>query len=112
MNTLTNSITKRLDEVFPLMKSTSTELQDNFKNIPTITDKNTQIQIGMKYDLLKTYVSSFFLLVDILEKDLETPLSSYSKEMGDFRDKMIEIQKVAKSSDSLESFLDKIKTNG
>ena len=111
-NMMVEKIIKRLDELFPLMKSTSQEIEESFKNIASLTDKTSQIQLGVKYDMLKAYVNSFFLLTDILEKDLETNLSSHSTEMSEFRDKLIEVQKIVKTSNSLEDILQKLKTNG
>jgi len=84
-------ITQRIDTMFQLMKNLSSDVEASVSNIKNITDKTEQMQVAIKYDMLKGALSNFFLLVEILETDLETPLAEHSKEISEYRDNLVKV---------------------
>jgi hypothetical protein len=84
-----DKILKRLDDVFKVLNELSPQIEPLVKD--TNLSKEKQIEVGVKIKALEAALSSFFLLVDILEVDYKMPLKEHSVDMDNYRNQLLKV---------------------
>ena len=106
-----DKIINRLQENYTSLITLSKEVEGSMKNIKPDLAKSEKLNIGMQFEALKSCLTQFFLLIDIIEKDLDTSIISFSKEISDYRDKLsavVDKSKDPKVSEELKKMLNKV----
>lgn len=105
-----DKIINRLKENYTSLLSLSKQVEDSMKNIKPDLSKSEKINIGIPFEALKSCLTQFFLLIEIVEKDLETPIASFSEEISNYRDTLLGIldkSKDPKVAEELKKMLNK-----
>ena len=105
-----DKLINRLQENYTSLLSLSKQVEGSMKNIKPDLAKSDKLNIGMQFEALKSCLTQFFLLIDIIEKDLETPVASFSQEISDYRDKLsavVDKSKDPKVAEELKKMLNK-----